>query len=73
VGSFGLADWDNKINERKEFFRLSIEDIITAVQDIDEDLQTCRSEVKFTKIAEAAEFRKTSAKEREDLEKKFGH
>ncbi|GEM_PF-4499773 len=73
MGSFGLADWDNKINERKEFFRLSIEDIITAVQDIDEDLQTCRSEVKFTKIAEAAEFRKTSAKEREDLEKKFGH
>ncbi|XGV94260.1 MAG: DUF4041 domain-containing protein (plasmid) [Leptolyngbya sp. BL-A-14] len=60
----------NKINERKEFFRLSIEEIVTAVQNIDEELQTCRSEVKFTKIAEAAEFRKTSAKEREELEKK---
>ncbi|MEP0872876.1 DUF4041 domain-containing protein [Trichocoleus desertorum AS-A10] len=56
----------NKINERKEFFRVSIEEIVAAVQDIDEELQTCRSEVRFTKAAEAAEFRKTCAKERDD-------
>lgn len=54
----------NKINERKEFFRVSLEDIEKAVHQIDLELGTCKSEVSFTKAAEAAEYRKTKAKER---------
>lgn len=54
----------NKINERKEFFRVSLDEISKAVHEIDQELQTCKSEIKFTKIAEAADYRKTLAQER---------
>lgn len=55
----------NKENKRKEFFKISIEEIVGAVTRIDEQLKTCRSKITFTKIAEAADYRKTLAQERE--------
>jgi len=55
----------NKANGRKEFFRASLEEIVDAVQEIDKELRTCKSEIKFTKVAEAADYRKTLAEERE--------
>jgi len=55
----------NKANGRKEFFRVSLEEIVETVREIDGELQICKSEIKFTKIAEAADFRKTLAQERE--------
>jgi len=55
----------NKANGRKEFFRVSLEEIVKAVREIDTELKTCKSEIKFTKIAEAAEYRKTLAEERD--------
>lgn len=55
----------NKENGRKEFFRVSLEEIVQAVEEIDRELNICTSEVKFTKVAEAAEYRKTLAKERD--------
>ena len=54
----------NKVNERKEFFRISLDEIVDAVQEIDKELEVCNSEVRFTKIAEAAEYRKSLAQER---------
>ncbi|MEM9809435.1 MAG: DUF4041 domain-containing protein [Cyanobacteria bacterium P01_A01_bin.123] len=54
----------NSVNGRKEFFKVSLEEIIGAVKHIDKELQTCTSEVKFTKVAEAAEYRKTLAQMR---------
>ncbi|MBD2040923.1 DUF4041 domain-containing protein [Microcoleus sp. FACHB-672] len=53
----------NKINDRKEFFRVSLEEIVKVVAEIDQELKICKSEVKFTKVAEAADYRKTLAKE----------
>jgi Domain of unknown function (DUF4041)/T5orf172 domain len=55
----------NKANGRKEFFRVSLEEIVEAVREIDTELRTCKSEIKFTKVAEAAEYRKTLAQERD--------
>lgn len=55
----------NRINKRKEFFEISLEEIVKAVQDIDEELGICKSDVKITKVAEAAEYRKSAAKERQ--------
>ena len=49
----------NRVNERKEFFRVSLEEIVDAVQKVDEELKICKSEVTFTKVAEAADYRKT--------------
>lgn len=54
----------NSVNIRKEFFRVSLEEIIEAVKTIDKETQTCTSEIKITKIAEAAEYRKSLAKAR---------
>ncbi len=54
----------NKINNRKEFFRVSLDEIGNAVREIDEELQTTKSEFILTKIAEAAEYRRTLAMER---------
>lgn len=59
------AERMNKANGKKEFFRVSLEKIVDAVREIDQELKVCKSEIRFTKIAEAAEFRKTLAKERE--------
>jgi vacuolar-type H+-ATPase subunit I/STV1 len=55
----------NKVNERKEFFRVSLDEIVYAVQDIDNELKTCKSEITFTKIADATDYRKTLSQERE--------
>lgn len=60
----------NKANERKEFFRVSLEEIVKVVRETDEELKICRSEVIFTKIAEAADYRKTLAQERERQQNK---
>lgn len=57
----------NKANEKKEFFRVSLEEVVATVRKIDEELGICKSEVKVTKVAEAADYRKTLAKERETL------
>jgi Domain of unknown function (DUF4041)/T5orf172 domain len=59
----------NKANERKEFFRVTLEEITKAVAEIDHELGICTSKVTYTQVAEAAEYRKTLAKER-DLEDK---
>lgn len=56
----------NKENERKEFFRVSLDEIIEVVREIDQELKICKSEVTFTKIAEAADYRKTLARERQE-------
>lgn len=55
----------NKENERKEFFRVSLDEIVQVVRETDKELKICKSEVIFTKVAEAAEYRKTLAKERQ--------
>lgn len=54
----------NKANSRKEFFRISLEEIVEAVKNIDQELNISKSEIRFTKVAEAAEYRKTLAYER---------
>jgi len=43
----------NRVNERKEFFRVSLDEIALAVH------RTHGAEIEFTKVAEAMEFRKT--------------
>jgi hypothetical protein len=55
----------NKTNQRKEFFRISLEEILQSVQGLDRERGISKSEVRFTKVAEASEYRKTLAKERE--------
>jgi DNA repair exonuclease SbcCD ATPase subunit len=56
----------NKENERKEFFRVSLDEIVRVVRETDQELKICKSEVTFTKIAEATDYRKTLARERQD-------
>ncbi|MDH6097860.1 DUF4041 domain-containing protein [Anabaenopsis sp. FSS-46] len=56
----------NKENKRKEFFRVSLDEIVRVVREIDQELKICKSEVTFTKIAEATDYRKTLARERQD-------
>jgi len=55
----------NRINERKEFFRVSLQNIVDAVREIDADLQVGQSAIEFTMVAEAAEYRKTLAQNHE--------
>ncbi len=55
----------NKANERKEFFRASLEEIVKVVRETDAELKICKSEITFTKVAEAADYRKTLAEERQ--------
>ncbi|EYF07764.1 DUF4041 domain-containing protein [Chondromyces apiculatus] len=45
----------NRVNEKKEFFRVSLEEIVAVVQ------TTHAAEVEFVTMAEAAEYRKTLA------------
>lgn len=52
----------NLVNQRKEFFNVSLDDIARVVQEN-------HSEIEFTKLAEAKEYRETLARLREDLEK----
>lgn len=56
----------NKENERKEFFRVSLDEIVRVVRETDQELKICKSEVIFTKVAEATDYRKTLARERQD-------
>jgi len=56
----------NKENERKEFFRVSLDEIVRVVRETDQELNICKSEVTFTKVAEATDYRKTLARERQD-------
>ena len=51
----------NKINSRKEFFRVTLDEITSAVQEVDDELKICKSEIIFTKIAQADDYRKTLA------------
>jgi multidrug efflux pump subunit AcrA (membrane-fusion protein) len=55
----------NKTNERKEFFRVSLNEIVQAVREIDDELKICKSEITFTQVAEAADYRKTLSQERD--------
>lgn len=55
----------NRENERKEFFRVSLDEIVQTVSEIDKELKICKSEVIFTKVAEATDYRKTLARERQ--------
>ncbi|RUT06151.1 hypothetical protein DSM106972_033570 [Dulcicalothrix desertica PCC 7102] len=55
----------NKVNERKEFFRITLDEIANAVEKIAEETKSVsKPEIRFTKIAEAEEFYKTQAIER---------
>ncbi len=56
----------NRENERKEFFRVSLDEIVQTVSEIDRELKICKSEVIFTKVAEATDYRKTLARERQN-------
>ena len=55
----------NKVNERKEFFKVTLEEISEAVKQIAEETQTVRGEIHITQFAEASDYRKTIAKEEE--------
>ena len=44
----------NLVNGRKEFFNVSLEEVASATQELNHDIQ-------FTKLAEARDFRKTQA------------
>ncbi|GAX45692.1 hypothetical protein NIES4075_67130 [Tolypothrix sp. NIES-4075] len=55
----------NKVNERKEFFRVSLDEIASALEKIAKKTQSVnKAEIEFTKIAEAEQYRKTLAIER---------
>jgi predicted nuclease with TOPRIM domain len=56
----------NKVNERKEFFRVNLDEVEIAVQKIARETKTIKkAEIRFTKLAEAEQFRKTLAMERD--------
>lgn len=54
----------NKINERKEFFRVDLDEIETAVKQVSNELNLQSTRFKLTKIAEAAQYRNSLARER---------
>lgn len=52
----------NKVNERKEFFKVSLDEIASAVEKIAEKTKTVKKDaIKFVKVAEAEQYRKTVA------------
>jgi hypothetical protein len=52
----------NKVNVGKEFFRVTLEEIVSAVEKIAEETQLVdKSKIQFTKIAEAEQYHKTLA------------
>jgi hypothetical protein len=52
----------NKVNERKEFFKVTLDEITSAIEKIAEETQTVKkAEIQFTKVAEAEQYRKTLA------------
>ncbi len=55
----------NKVNERKEFFKVTLDEISSAVENIAQETKTVqKAKIQFTKIAEAEQYRKTIAIER---------
>jgi cellobiose-specific phosphotransferase system component IIA len=54
----------NKANERKEFFRVSLSEIIDAVEKLSSNNKYIKSDIHITKVAEAVEYRKSLAIER---------
>ncbi|MBD2041677.1 DUF4041 domain-containing protein [Microcoleus sp. FACHB-672] len=55
----------NKFNDRKEFFRVSLDEIALAVEEIASRTKAVKkTELKITKVAEAEQYRKTLALER---------
>jgi Domain of unknown function (DUF4041)/T5orf172 domain len=55
----------NKENTRKEFFQVSLDEVVKTVREIDREMKICKSEIVVTKIAEASDYRKTLARERQ--------
>jgi hypothetical protein len=52
----------NKVNERKEFFKVTLDEITSAIEKIAKETQTVKkAEIQFTKVAEAEQYRKTLA------------
>lgn len=57
----------NKINPRKEFFRVSLDEIAAALEQLSQEVEGIQSEIHYTKVAEAAEYRQTLALQRSSL------
>lgn len=58
----------NKVNERKEFFKVSLEEIDLAVKRVAQETKTVKeTEIKFTRVAEAEQYRKTIAIEQGEI------
>lgn len=51
----------NKVNERKEFFKVSLDEITEAVKQIAKESKAIQGEIHITKSAEAIDYRKTIA------------
>ncbi|MCA6588483.1 MAG: GIY-YIG nuclease family protein [Pseudanabaena sp.] len=51
----------NKVNERKEFFKVDIEEIAEAVKQIAKEINSIQGEIHITKSAAAMDYRKTVA------------
>ncbi len=49
----------NKVNERKEFFKVDLEEIAEAVKQIAEETNSIQGEIHITKAAAAIDYRKT--------------
>lgn len=59
----------NKVNVGKEFFRVTLEEIVSAVEKIAEETQLVdKSKILFTKIAEAEQYHKTLAIEQGEIQ-----
>jgi hypothetical protein len=55
----------NAINERKEFFRISIDEIETALEEAVQVNSELKFKMQLTKIAEAEQYRQTLARQRQ--------
>jgi len=59
----------NKVNVGKEFFRVTLEEIVSAVEKIAEETQLVdKSKIQFTKIAGAEQYHKTLAIEQGEIQ-----
>jgi len=59
----------NKVNVGKEFFRVTLEEIVSAVKIIAEETQLVdKSKIQFTKIADAEQYHKTLAIEQGEIQ-----
>jgi uncharacterized phage infection (PIP) family protein YhgE len=58
----------NKVNEKKEFFKVSLEEIDLVVKRVAQETKTVKeAEIKFTRLAEAEQYRKTLAIEQGEI------